>query len=297
MATDRGAPVPLRELGRKLRQLREAAMRVDGELTLDGITERCGWSSRQKLYRVERGDTKPTPLEIEALCKLYGADRRIEEALKKLLVDAKTKDWYYAYDDVIPKWFELYVGLEGAAERLQKFDVELIPGLLQTKDYARVLLRIGANGGDAEVERQVELRVARQTRLKENGLGLDLILNEAALHRVVGGPALMADQISEIATLGELANVSIRILPFAAGGYPFMGGSFTILSFPEDREPVTVYIEQLLGGLYFYKPLEVEPYRQIFDNLDKLALNERKSRDLMIRRAKELTSEQEHDLA
>ena len=244
MATDRGAPVPLRELGRKLRQLRETAMKADGELTLDGITERCGWSSRQKLYRVERGDTKPTSLEIEALCKLYGADRRMEEALKKLLTDAKTKDWYYAYDDVIPKWFELYVGLEGAAERLEHFDVELVPGLLQTKDYARAILRMGANGGDSEVERQVELRVARQTRLKENGLGLDLILNEAALCRSVGGPAVMAEQITDMATLGELPNVSIRILPFAVGGYPSCSADSTILSFPEDREPVTVYIEQ-----------------------------------------------------
>ncbi|WP_163513563.1 helix-turn-helix domain-containing protein [Fodinicola acaciae] len=286
MRTEEGGTVPMRQLGRELRRLREAS-----PLTIEEVFEHMEWS-RQKVWRVERGDTRASSVEVEALCRLFGADERTTEGLVALAKAAKTKGWYYAYGDVIPEWFELYVGLETAATSLQEYSAELIPGPLQTADYARALLRFAANGGEREVERKVELRVARKQRLTvaPDALRVDYVVSETAIRRPTGGQAVMTEQLRELLKLSELDNVSIRILPQSVGIYGAMIGSFAILTFPAETEPDTVYVEALTGALYLVKPKELAAYRQEFESLRSVALDRGKSRDFLTSAVKDLSS-------
>jgi hypothetical protein len=285
MATETGSTVPMRQLGRELRRLRELAA---GRLDMPDLLAKMDWT-KQKLWRVERGHTRATVLEIQALCSCYGATGRVTEALVALARESKSKGWYHSYGDIIPEWFELYVSLEGAADQLRWYEAELIPGLLQTADYARAIFRTG-NDSAEETDRRVELRLGRQARLVDKGLRMDLILDEAAISRPVGGPAVMAGQLRNLLALGELENVSIRVLPFFAGAHAAMIGSFSIMTFPENKEPVTIYVEEYAGALYLCKPRDVDLYCEKFASLEPLVLNLGMSRDFIATREKEFAS-------
>ncbi|GAA1677212.1 helix-turn-helix transcriptional regulator [Fodinicola feengrottensis] len=284
MPSEQGSTVPRRRLGRELRRLREAA-----HITIEAATDQLEWS-RQKIWRIERGEPAMRALDVEAMCKIYGAPKDLTEALKALAKETKARGWYHAYGDVIPKWFEIYIDLETTASLQEVYNGELVDGLLQTRSYIEAILRTSTVHTAADIERIVEVRIARQSVLGNDGKKFDFILNEAAIRRPVGGPLAIGHQLRQLAAMSEHSNISIRILPFATGAHGAMLGSFRVLDFPADSEPDTVYIEQLTGALYLDKAHELEPYRDQFRNIGNLALDQRKSRDLILAAEKEFCS-------
>ncbi len=292
MQTDPGSTVPRRQLGRYLRQLRE-----DARITVKRAAEELEWSA-PKIWRIEGGTTSMRALDVEAMCRLYGATPDRTAALMELARETKSKGWWHSYSDVIAPSFELYVGLESAANRLRQYEPELIPGLLQTEAYATEVFRTrDRNLADDEVRRRVAVRRERQellTRMWPSAPRLEVILNEAVLRRPLRDPAAMAEQLRHLTRAGGLPNVSVRVLPYAVGIHPaaMAGGPFVILDFPDNgdvrgAEPTTVYSDGLTGSLYLDKPTEVDAYGAVWDEITKSSLNEAQSKKLIATIAKE----------
>jgi hypothetical protein len=286
-----GSTVPRRQLGRYLRDLRNRS-----RLTVRAAADRLEWSEA-KIWRIETGQTSLRSLDVETMCRIYGAPADLTAALMGLAKETKARGWWHSYGDVIPETFDVYIGLEEAASRLSWYESELVPGLLQTEDYARTLMRAGNTGvDDAEIERRVRVRIARQdllTRVTQPPT-LEVVLNEAILRRPIGSAAIMARQLDRLAEASELPNVSIRVIPFTAGlHHGIMAGSFVILRFPvgndgREAEPPTVYSDGFTGDLYLDKPHEVERYHTAFQSIWDTALDEQDSKDLVSKVAKEL---------
>ncbi|MEU5790389.1 helix-turn-helix transcriptional regulator [Micromonospora purpureochromogenes] len=295
MAEDVGSTVPRRQLGRLLRQFR-----TEAGVTLDAAAEALEYS-RQKIWRIESGLGPVRVLDVKAMCELYHVSPEMTEAMRGLAAETKSKGWWHAYGDAVPNWFELYVGLEAAASRLRGYDESLIPGILQTKEYAHSLYRLGRTLSDEERERAVEVRLQRQALLARRlpaAPRLESVLSEAVLRRSVGGPAVMSAQLDHLISLSELPNVSVRVLPLASGPQPgAVAGTFMILDFPATKggraapEPSIVYSESLTGALYLDKPDELAAYERVWKGLDALALGEAESKDMI----KRITGETRHD--
>ncbi|MEU0078806.1 helix-turn-helix transcriptional regulator [Micromonospora tulbaghiae] len=295
MAEDIGSTVPRRQLGRLLRQFRNEA-----GVTLDAAAEALEYS-RQKIWRIECGLGAVRVLDVKAMCELYGVSAEMTEAMRGLAAETKSKGWWHAYGDAVPSWFELYVGLESAAARLRRYDESLIPGLLQTREYALGLFHPGSRLSTEERERAVEVRMQRQallTRRLPAPPRLEAVLSEAVLRRPVGGVSVMVDQLSHLLGTSELPNVSVRVVPLAAGPHPgAVAGSFVILDFPATKggraapEPSVVYSESLTGALYLDKPDELAAYENTWKGVDALALGEAESRDMI----KRIIGEMRHD--
>ncbi|MGY4908413.1 helix-turn-helix domain-containing protein [Micromonospora aurantiaca (nom. illeg.)] len=294
MAEDIGSTVPRRQLGRLLRQFRNEA-----GVTLDAAAEALEYS-RQKIWRIECGLGPVRMLDVKAMCELYGVSAEMTEAMRGLAAETKSKGWWHAYGDAVPSWFELYVGLESAAAHLREYGDNLIPGLLQTRAYALGLYQPGSRLSVEERERAVEVRLQRQsllTRRLPQPPRLDTVLSEAVLRRTVHGPGVMTGQLTRLLEVSELPNVSLRVVPFAAGPHPgSVAGSFVILDFPISKggraaEPSVVYSESLTGALYLDKPDELRAYENAWTGLDALALSEAESRDMI----KRVIGETRHD--
>lgn len=275
MVSEQGSTVPRRQLGRELRKAREQA-----KMTVEAASAALEWS-RPKLWRIEKGTIGMRTLDVKNMCELYGVPEKTKEALLALAPETKRETWYHAYTTDMPRWFTPYVGLETAAERIDQYSVELVPGLLQTPEYARTVLATAPNGGAFDIEQMIAVRLGRQHRLTDQGLALDVILNEAIVRRPVGGAAVTADQLAHLVKMSELDSISIRVLQFSAGVHAAMLGGFLILSFPQSSEPQTVYQDGTNGAIYHEKPHEVEPYRKQFQDLERLALDRRRSHDLL----------------
>ncbi|MFD7086799.1 helix-turn-helix domain-containing protein [Streptomyces sp. NPDC059896] len=290
--TTTGSTVPRRQLGRHLRELRNAS-----RLTVRAAAKHLEWSE-PKIWRIETGQTSLRSLDVEAMCKVYGADGELTQALMGLAKETKGRGWWHAYGDVIPDGFDLYIGLEEAAERLSWYEAELVPGLFQTPDYARALItRSYPDWDDAEVERRVHVRITRQALLTRVTAApqVDVALNEAVLRRPVGGKKVMAEQFERLVHLNELDNVSIRVVPFSSGLHAGLtSGPFVIMRFPttgdgRETEPPTVYVEGFTGALYLDKPNEIERYDGAFTSIWGSALDEAGSTSLLKQAAKELS--------
>ena len=286
-----GSTVPRRQLGRYLRELRNRQ-----RLTIRAAAEQLEWSDA-KMWRIETGQTSLRSLDVEAMCRIYGAPTDLTQALMGLAKETKARGWWQAYGDVIPEGFDVYIGLEEAASQLAWYESELVPGLLQTEDYAHTVIRADNPGvGEKEISRRVHVRMARQPLIQRATapLLLQVTLNEGILRRPVGGPAIMADQLARLAAVSELPNVSLRVVPFSAGLHPgLMSGPFVILRFPlngdgRESEPATVYIDGFTGALYLDKPREVEQYARAFGGIWDACLDETASRDLIRHAAQEL---------
>lgn len=286
-----GSTVPRRQLGRHLRELRTAA-----GYTIAAAAELIQWSPSM-LQRVEKGNMdKVRDVDVRELCRIYDAAPELVEALIGLARQANTEEWWHSYGDLIPENFDVYVGLETVATSLTAYQSELVPGLLQTADYARTLIRTGyPRGSDAEIERRVQLRVKRQALLKRTirPVRYDVILQEAVLRRVIGSSTIMKAQLKSLADASTRPNVNIRVLPFAAG-YPTgdLIGSFTILRFDtgskgQAAEPPVVYMEGFTGALYVDKPSTVERYGNAHYAIQSAALGDQESRSLLRKLAKE----------
>jgi transcriptional regulator with XRE-family HTH domain len=289
-----GSTVPRRQLGRYLRDLRGRA-----RLTVRAAAAALEWSEA-KIWRIESGQTGMRSHDVETMCRIYGAPPDTTEALIGVAKETKARGWWHSYGDVIPEYFDVYIGLEEAASHFSWYESELVPGLLQTEEYARSMIRARKPGeDDAEVERRVSVRMARQTLLTRVTAppALDFVLNEAILHRPVGGTTVMVRQLERLIEAGALPTVSVRVVPFGAGLHRgLMSGPFEILRFPansngRETEPPTVYVEGFTGALYLDKPHEVERYDAVFTDLGASALDETASRELITRVARELGSE------
>ena len=280
--------MPRRQLGRRLRELRESV-----PLTVMEAWAALEWS-RQRLWRYETGQVPIHPNDVAAMCQVYGADPETVEGLKELARQSKAKGWWHAYSD-IPGWFGLFLGMESAASRLRKYEGEIIPGLLQSPSYARAIINLGpAKLSPEVVEERVSIRMQRQrllTRRKPAAPNLDVVLSESVLVRGFG-PEIMVDQLSRLVAVSELPHVSVRVAPFSAGMHTANRGPFAIIDFPResparDPEPTTIYEDSQTGALYLEKPQEVEIYSSIWADLGRVALDEIESRRLIEQKVKE----------
>ena len=285
-----GSTVPRRQLGRYLRELRGGQ-----RLTVRTAAERLEWSEA-KIWRIETGQVSLRSLDVEAMCKVYGADASLTEALMGLAKETKARGWWHSYGDVIPEGFDLYIGLEEAASAVSWYESELVPGLLQTESYAHTLIEADNPGVDAqEIDRRVHVRIARQALITRVTAPpeLDVVLNEAIIRRPVGGPGVMHAQLSRLAEASTLPNVSLRIMPFSAGlHHGIMSGPFVILRFPingdgKATEPPTVYVNGFTGALYLDKPSEIQRYEKAFNDIWESALTQDASRELIHEAARE----------
>jgi transcriptional regulator with XRE-family HTH domain len=260
-----GGPTVLRILlGSQLRSLRESR----------GITrEDAGYTIRasgSKISRMELGRVSFKERDITDLLSLYGVQDEAERAaLVDLARQANSPGWWHKYGDVLPSWFHVYVGLEEAASLIRVYELQFIPGLLQTTDYARAVVRLGQRGAsDEEVEHRVSLRMDRQRVLgKASAPRLWAVVDEAVLRRPIGGPDVMRTQIERLIEVSKEPNVTLQVMPFRFGGHAAESGSFTIMRFPELDLPDVIYIEQLTSALYLEKREDVERYTEVMEKL------------------------------
>ncbi|MFI1919818.1 helix-turn-helix domain-containing protein, partial [Nocardia sp. NPDC020380] len=284
-----GSTVPRRMLGRQLRLLREKA----------GVTvaQACRTIevSPQTMWRLEGGQgVKLKDIYVKALCELYRSDDDEIAALMGLVQETKRTGWWHAYGDAVPTYFDLYLGLEEAAQRLTTYHLTLLPGMLQTAAYRRAVIW-GAYPGmpTVDVERRIEIAAQRQKRLQEprDRFGMNMFLGEAALRYGVGGPAVIAEQLRHIIAVSRLPTATVRVVPFGTEAVlPLITGSFTLLEFAPHAnftEPPVLYVEGYTGALYLDKPGEIDQYRLALKAIRAAALNEHETRELVLNIAKE----------
>ncbi|MER7173754.1 helix-turn-helix domain-containing protein [Streptomyces mesophilus] len=265
-------------LGSQLRRLRESR----------GITrEQAGYSiraSESKISRMELGRVSFKARDVEDLLTLYGVTAEAERGpLLDLAREANLAGWWHSYSDVLPGWFQTYVGLEGAASLIRAYEVQFVHGLLQTEAYAHAVVTRNAEGmGHAEVERRVALRLERQKLLvDERGPQLHCVLDEAALRRPYGDRTVMRGQLEHLIEVSQRPNVTLQVMPFSFGGHSGESGAFALLRFPESDLSDVVYLEQLTSALYLDKREEVAQYEKAMERLQHDSPNPDQTRDLL----------------
>lgn len=277
MADTRSPIVRRRELGALLRSMRLETGRTVQEVA-DSLL--CAASS---ISRMETGQRNATARDIRDLCDLYGVtDPAVRDHLNELARAGRRPAWWQPYD--LP--YATYVGLEAEAAAISDFEPGVFPGLLQIPDYARALHE-GAlpRLGEPVIAQRIEERRNRQTiltRQEPPPPALRAIVDEAVLHRVIGGRAVMAAQLRHVLAACQLPNVSVRVLGFGAGAHPALDSTFILLSFA-DPVPAVVYVEGLAGRMYLERTSDVERYERVFARLSELALSEQASLELMAR--------------
>ncbi|MEW2353347.1 helix-turn-helix transcriptional regulator [Spirillospora sp. NPDC029432] len=262
-----------RRLSAELRSLRDQS-----GLTATQVAKRLDWQT-SKLTRMERGEwQRPNPRDIVDLLNVYGVvDERQRETLVVLARQGRQRGWWHAYKDMLSERYSTYIGLEIEASSLRTFQPLMVPGLLQTVDYARALILDGpAEITAEEVERRVDIRAERQKILVgPRPPELSVILDEAAIRRRVGDGEIMRSQLKHLQDAAALPHIGVRVVPFEAGAHAGMTGAFSILSFAEDRDPDAVYVETIAGELFIEEAEEVQSYQLAFRRLNAVALTPR----------------------
>jgi transcriptional regulator with XRE-family HTH domain len=260
-----GGPTVLRILlGAQLRRLREAK----------GVTrEDAGWeirASESKISRIELGRVGFKERDVADLLTLYGVtDHDERDQLLSLARNANRPGWWHKYSDILPSWFQSYLGLETAAALIRSYEVQFVPGLLQTKEYARAVIMLGHGAAPPdEIQRRVHLRMARQEVLaRDDPPQLWAVVDEAALRRPIGGVQVMRAQLESLIEATALPNVRLQVIPFHAGGHAAAGGAFSILRFPDQELPDVVYVEQLTSAIYLDKREDADHYLAAMERL------------------------------
>ena len=264
-------------LGSQLRMLRE----------VKGITrEEAGYAIRasgSKISRMELGRVSFKERDVTDLLKLYGVDEDETATLVALAIQANSPGWWHKYGDVLPDWFQVYVGLEEAAALIRLYEVQFVPGLLQTADYARAVVRLGQPAAaPEEIARRISLRMGRQELLTTpGGPRLWAIVDEAALRRPIGGKEVMRAQLEQLILATEEPQVTLQVMPFRSGGHAAEAGAFTIMRFPEPDLPDVVYLEQLTSALYLDKRDDVEKYTEVMERLSVESESPERSVDIL----------------
>jgi len=271
-------------LGAQLRRLREAA----------GVSrDDAGYhirASGSKISRLELGRVSFKERDVSDLLDLYGVDASAKDQLIQLTAEANATPWWQKYREVVPDWFQVYVGLEEAAALIRVYEVQFVPGLLQTEEYARAVVVQGSpNLVPEEVESRVAVRMGRQKLFaRENPPRLWAIVDEAALRRPMGGREVLAGQIKRLIDVVGEPNITLQVMPFKYGGHAAEGGAFTIMRFPEADLPDMVYMEYLTGAHYVDKPEDVEVYAAVMERLSVAGTSPERTRDILNEILKEI---------
>jgi transcriptional regulator with XRE-family HTH domain len=258
-----------RQLGRRLRRYREDAGKTHEDVAESGIAERT------KMWRIEQGKVRVKPQDIMALCRLYGLDDEVEAELLRLAGATKQAITDPHGTASVPDWLGSYGELEAASSAVTAWHPELVHGLLQTPDYVRALMRAGDVTDERMIEERVSFRLDRQRAVLQGAhpTRVTAVLGAGALTLVVGSEAVMEDQVAHLRAISGEGLVDVRILPWSAGAYPSMKGSFTILDFDDPDDPALVYLEaHVVGGRYLEQRAQVEEYRRLFGLLYERAM-------------------------
>jgi len=270
-----GGPTVLRILlGIQLRRLREGRgiSAHDAALAIRG--------SESKISRIELGRNAVREIDVADLLSLYGVtDPAERDQLLTLASQANRPGWWYRFNDILPVWFQPYIGLEEAAESIRIYEPQFIPGLLQTEDYATAVLALGDLSHD-EADRHVILRKERQRRFAAGELRLWVILDEEALRRPVAGPEVMREQLGSLLEMTARRNLTLQIIPRGAAGHAAPSG-FSILRFADREMPDIVYVEQLTSALYLDKRPDVDRYLLAMERMNLLSLDPHGAEDLI----------------
>jgi transcriptional regulator with XRE-family HTH domain len=260
-----GGPTVLRMiLGRQLQALREKA-----GMSFDQAAEAI-YSSPYTVRRMERAEGGLKPLTVKSLLMAYGiTDVREIDTFLALARDASKPGWWHSYDDILPAWFKIAVGLEESASLIRAYEPQVVPGLLQTADYARSITAASFPGATAEeTDRRVALRLARQELLRRPAPpDYWVVLDETVLRRPVGSRDLMRGQLTALIEAAGTANITIQVIPFEAGWHPALYGMFWMFRFPDQQMPDIVYTEGLTGAYYLNKPAETAAYTEALDRM------------------------------
>jgi Domain of unknown function (DUF5753)/Helix-turn-helix domain len=256
-------------LGGYLRRLREAA----------GFTpDEAGYeirAHRSKISRMETGKVSFKIRDVADLLSLYGVtDEQRRAEVLNLAKQSNAPDWWQKYSDILPGWFETYLGLESAASTIRSFEIQFVPALFQTEDYARAVTRLGHQAAPAgEIEDRVALRLKRQHLLnRPEPPVVWSVMDESVLRRLVAGPKVMRAQLRHVIEVARMPHVTLQVIPFGVGAYACAGGSFSVLRFAERDLPDVVYIEQLTSAMYLEQRADVEHYLEVMDQLSGAAL-------------------------
>ncbi|MCS7479312.1 helix-turn-helix domain-containing protein [Umezawaea endophytica] len=284
-AASSGGPTALRiVLGSQLRRLREAAeiTRADAGYSIRG--------SESKISRLELGRVGLKERDVADLLTMYGVtDQTDRETFLQMVKRSNQPGWWHRFNDLMPDWFQDYVGLEEAATRILTYELQFLPGLMQTEDYARAIASHGRpDSAGQDVERRVGLRMNRQKILNRPGAPrLWAVIDESVLHRPIGGRDIMLAQLDHLLTLTRQPQVTLQVVPYQLSGYA-AEGPFTMLRFGEPELPDLVYIEHLAGALYLDKRDEVELYSRVFDRLTVDALTPDRTRQMLAKARAEI---------
>ncbi|MFE5400399.1 helix-turn-helix domain-containing protein [Streptomyces sp. NPDC056580] len=274
-----GPAVRRRKLGAELRALRTGAGLTSGE-----AARLVGWH-QSKVSRIETGASGVRPADVRLLLDAYGVDDR---QLRELLLALTGSDdaggrnrWWHAYRGVLPPTYRDFISLESQASGMRTLETTVVPGLLQTPEYARAVTRAAVEGVDEErLDALVEVRLARQDVLRsEPPLELTAVLDEAVLRREVGGPGVMARQLDRLVEAARLPQVRLQVLPFSAGAHVGLTGPFVIFSFPRTSDLDVVVLDQLTSSLYLERKEDLMAYTEAFDSLRFHALSPEDSLD------------------
>jgi transcriptional regulator with XRE-family HTH domain len=271
-------------LGTQLRRFREAA----------GVTpEKAGAAiraSRSKISRMETGRVRFKIRDVIDLLALYGVtDEDVRSRFASLARQSGKADWWARYGDVLPDWFEPYLGLEAVATTLRSFDIQFVPSLFQTEDYARAVIRLGHQADSSgEIEGRLAVRLKRQDLLaRHDPPRIWSVVDESVLSRPIGGPQVMRAQLHRLIEAARMPHVTIQVMPFARSGHAGEGGSFALLRFAEPDLPDVVYIEHLTSAIYLEQRPDVEHYLGVMDRLSGYALTPAASVSLIQQAARE----------
>lgn len=267
-------PAPLRRLGAELRLLRKAqGLQVEDVATATRI-------HKTSLHRLEKAEVRPQVRTLVTLLDFFNVSELKRERLLNLVAAAKNSEdqpWWTAGSKIPSEYGEYteFIGFEAEAREIRNYESLYVPGLLQTADYAREATKGGARSASSDdVEVFVGARMARQRNLsKESPLQLSAIMDEAALRRRVGGASIMRDQLIHLLDAAATPNVTLQVVPFDAGSYPGMQGSFVHMTFEDPQDPELVYTEHMTGDLFLESPKDIARYATAFADLQGIALS------------------------
>ncbi|PZT72382.1 MULTISPECIES: helix-turn-helix domain-containing protein [unclassified Streptomyces] len=273
-----------RRLGQELRRLRE----IKG-MTAEEVAERL-LVSQSKISRLENGRRSISQRDVRDLCGVYEVeDHRVVDSLMQMAKDSRQQGWWHAFGD-IP--YSVYIGLETDAASLRVYEPQVVPGLLQSRQYAEALIAGGLpEAPQTDIDKRAGVRTRRQERITdpERPLRMWAVIDEAALRRMVGGKQVMIEQLEHLVELSHLPHVTVQVLPFEVGAHPGINGQYAILEFPDTTDSSVVYIEGVTSDLYLEKTNDVQRYSVMYEHLRAQALNVEQSRQFIDRIAKEYT--------
>lgn len=305
MAGNVNPTVRRRRLGQELRRLRE-----ERQLTAEEVADRL-LVSQSKISRLENGRRSISPRDVRDLCGVYEVqDKKLVESLMQMAKESRQQGWWHAFAELSPS-YSVYIGLETDAASLRVYEPQVVPGLLQTPQYAECVIS-GAlpEVGPEEVASRVQVRLRRQQRIEEarpedagearerdaapgdgarpkGPLRLWAVVDEAALRRIVGEPAVMAAQLRHLVQVSLLPHVTLQVMPFASGAHPGVNGQYAILEFPEATDSTVVYLEGVTNDLYLEKPHDVQNYSVMYEHLRAQALSPEQTREFVTAIAEE----------